>query len=348
MRDMVSVEEFGLGRGGMHRRKFMVGAATVGVASLALATGKGSLVQAAQIYPEKMLKMIHAFSAGSGTDACGRLLSEGLSRDLHQSVVVENRPGASMAIGTAYAAKQPADGYTLLMVTLDSLGINPVLYPHIGYKIEDFDPVTLVGQIPLVLIGAPSSPYSNFDTLLKAAITEKKELTMGTWGYGSVGHVVGVLITQKTPLKFEFAPFQGAAPAAQAVMGGHVDTTLITPQSAIDIVKTGRAKAFAIGGELRHPELPGVPTFKELGFPEVKSMQWHGVAVRAGGNKEIIDRLYAGCQKVFKDNDLSQKILQVGYTKIDARGPDEFGKFIRAEAESWGKLVKNSIPLINK
>ena len=253
-----------------------------------------------------------------------------------------------MGIGTAYAAKQPNDGYTLLMVTLDSLGINPFIYPNIGYKPSDFDPITLVGQIPLVLLGPPDSKYQNFEALLRASKDDRKEFAMGTWGYGSVGHVAGVMIAQKTGLKFEYVPFQGAAPATQAVMGGHVDLTLVTPQTASDFVKSGRVKAFATGADSRLAELPDVPTFRELGYADVKAVQWHGLAARAGGNREIIGKIYAGCQSIFREKSLAEKILQVGYTKIDARSPADFDRFIREESESWGKLVKATIPPITK
>jgi tripartite-type tricarboxylate transporter receptor subunit TctC len=295
-------------------------------------------------YPSKTLKMVHAFSAGSGTDTCGRILSDGLSKDLQQSIVVENKPGASMMIGTAYAAQQAGDGYTLVMVTLDSLGINPFLYPNITYKAADFDPITLVGQIPLVLVSSTESKLADFTALVKASKAEGKEFAMGTWGHGSVGHVVGVLIAQQTGLKFSYVPFQGAAPAAQAVMGGHVDLSMQTPQIATELIRTGRAKAYAIGGDARVPDLPGVPTFKELGYPSVQAMQWHGMAARAGGNQAIVDKLYASCMTVLRNPDYAKRILQVGYTRIDGRSPAEFGRFIRSESDTWGKIVKTSIP----
>ncbi|MGT2509600.1 Bug family tripartite tricarboxylate transporter substrate binding protein [Cupriavidus basilensis] len=328
------------------RRQFMKYLGALGVAPLGTALSSTTAL-AASGYPDKPIRMVHAFSAGSGTDTTGRILAEGLTKSLHQSVVVENRPGASMMIGTGFAAKQPPDGYTMLMVTLDSLGLNPYLYRNISYKVSDFDPVTLVGEIPLVLVGAPNLPYANFEELAKASQHKKKEYSLGTWGYGSVGHVVGVTIASQTPLKFEYVPFQGAAPAAQAIMGGHVELSVITPQSAAELVKAGRAKAFAVGGEKRLADLPNVPSFKELGFPQLRAMQWHGVAVRAGGNASIIDKLYANCQAVLKDPAMAAKLLQVGYTKIDGRSPKDFAAFIASESAAWGEIVKASIPPIN-
>lgn len=329
------------------RRRIIKTIGALGAVPFGLSLGAFGEVHAAAPYPSKSLRMIHAFAAGSGTDVTGRLLSEGLGRVLHQTVVVENRPGASMVIGTTFAAKQPADGYTLAMVTLDSMGINPFLYPNIGYQASDFDPITLVGQIPLVLVGAPTLAFKDFEAVSRASSEGSKEFTLGTWGHGSVGHVVGVMISQQTPLKLQYVPYSGAAPSTQAVMGGHVDFAIITPQSAIEVVKSGRAKAYAVGGDKRLSELPDVPTFKELGFPDLRAMQWHGVAARAGGNAVIIDKLYSSCKDVFKDTDLASKILQVGYTKLDGRPPAEFSAFITAEAAAWGALVKSSIPPIS-
>lgn len=253
-----------------------------------------------------------------------------------------------MGIGTAYAAKQPNDGYTLLMVSLDSLGINPYIYPHIGYSLDHFDPITMVGQFPLVMLGPPDSKYQNFDALLRASTTQNQEFSMGTWGYGSVGHMAAIMIAQKTALKFNYVPFQGAAPSTQAAMGGHVDLTLAAPQQAVEFATAGRVKVYAVGGQTRLPELPDVPTFKELGFSDLQAMQWHGVAARAGGNPEIVQKLYAGCQSVFRDKSLAQKILHVGYTKIDARPPAAFAQFIREENQAWGKLVKATLAPITK
>jgi tripartite-type tricarboxylate transporter receptor subunit TctC len=297
-------------------------------------------------YPNKPIRQVHAFSAGSGTDTTGRILADGLAKVLAQPVIVENKPGASMMIGTSYAAKQPADGYTLAMVTLDSLGLNPFLYSNISYKVSDFDPITLVGEIPLVLYGPSSLPYGSFEELLKAS-AQGKQFLLGTWGHGSVGHVVAALIAEQTKIAFDYVPFQGAAPATQAAIGGHVDLALSTPQAAIEFVKSGRAKAFAVGGDARLAELPDVPTFKELGYPDIKAMQWHGLAARAGGNRDIINKLYESTLEIFKNPAMAEKLLQVGYVKIDGRTPEAFTGYIAAGSETWGPVVKNSIAPAN-
>lgn len=328
----------------LSRRGFLKRAGALSTLPLGLGLTHSSSSVAASSYPAKPIRMVHAFAAGSGTDVTGRILSEGLTRILGQSVVVENKPGASMMIGTGHAAKQPADGYTTLMVTLDSMGLNPYLYPNITYSVSDFDPITLVGQIPLVLVGSPNLEHDTFEGLVKASRDTNRSFTLGTWGYGSVGHVVGAMIAQQTGLKLEFIPFAGAAPSTQAVMGSHVDLAIITPQSAIETVKSGMAKAIATGGETRQPDIPETPTFKELGYPDLRAMQWHGFSARAGGDAAIIDKLYSSCLTIFKDPDLAAKILQVGYTELDGRSPKEFSEFIAAESAAWGDVAKSLGP----
>jgi tripartite-type tricarboxylate transporter receptor subunit TctC len=318
------------------RRRVLVSAAA---AAAALGT-KGAFAQSA--YPNRPIKLIHAFAAGSGTDNTGRVIAERLAQRLGQPVVVENKPGANMIIGSEYAAKQPADGYTLIMVTLDNLGINPSLYRNPGYSVKDFDPLTLIGTFPLALMSATGFKYNNLKELRAAAAASGQPFNFGTWGIGSVAHLYGELIKAETGIPLNFIPFQGAAPAVAATLAGHVDLTLSSAFTFTPHSKAGKAKALAIGGNARHPEMPQVATFTEQGFPDVGAIQWHGIAVRAGGNRAIIDKLYAALKDVMSEPDTKEKILKTGYTAIDGRPPAEFAFFINAEAVKWERIVKAS------
>jgi tripartite-type tricarboxylate transporter receptor subunit TctC len=257
-------------------------------------------------------------------------------------VVVENKPGANMILGSEYAAKQPTDGYTMIMVTLDNLGINPSLYRNPGYSTKDFDPLTLVGFLPLVLMSSSGFRYNNLQELRAAAAASPQPFSFGTWGVGSVAHMYGELIKAETGIPFNFIPFQGASPATNATLGGHVDLTLASSFTSAAHVKAGNAKALAIGGTARAADLPRVATFGEQGFPNVGAVQWHGVAVRAGGKREIIDKLYATLKEVLQEPATQEKILKTGYTAIDARSPAAFASFIDAEAQKWERIVKAS------
>lgn len=293
-------------------------------------------------YPNKPIKLIHAFAAGSGTDNSGRVLAERLAQRLGQPVVVENRPGANMILGTEYAAKQPADGYTMVMVTLDSFGINPNLYKNPGYSLKDFDALTLIGTFPLALMSASGFQYNNLKELAAAAKASGEPFTFATWGVGSVAHMYGELIKAETGIPFNFIPYQGASPATVAVLGGQVDLTLSSSFTFLPQSKAGKAKALAIGGTTRLPDLPQVATFADQGFDKIGALQWHGVAVRAGGNRQVIDKLYGALKEVMAEPETKEKLLKTGYSTIDARPPEAFASFMSAEAQKWASFVKAS------
>lgn len=307
-------------------------------AGSALLAPKAAPAQSA--YPSRPLRLVHAFAPGSGTDNTGRTLAERLSVRLGQSVVVENKPGANMIIGTEFAARQPADGYTLIMVTLDNLGINPNLYRNPGYAVGDFDPLTLAGFLPLVLIAPTNSRFNSFEQLRQQVAASGQAPFFGTWGVGSVAHMYGELMRMETGLKLEFVPFSGAAPATTALLAGQVDLTLSSAFTSANLIRDGKAKALAIGGDARSPDLPDVPTFAELGFPNVSALQWHGIAVRAGGQRAIIDRLYAAISDSMKEPETREKLLRTGYSSIDGRTPDAFASFIAEETRKWAAVVQ--------
>ena len=184
-------------------------------------------------YPSKPLKLIHAFAPGSSTDNTGRLIAQRLSERLGQPVIVENKPGANMIVGTEHAARQPADGHTLIMVTLDNIAINPVLYRNPGYAAKDFDALTLIGALPLVLTAAPAFKFNTLQELRSAASSTREPFSFATWGVGSVPHMYGELIKAETGIPLNFIPYQGGAPATNATLGGHVDLTLATAFTSV-------------------------------------------------------------------------------------------------------------------
>jgi tripartite-type tricarboxylate transporter receptor subunit TctC len=288
-------------------------------------------------FPSRPLRLVHAFAPGSGTDNTGRAIAERLSASLGQTVVVENRPGANMIIGTEYAARQPADGHTLVMVTLDNLGINPNLY-----SVADFDPLTLIGHLPLVLMTPANSRFTSFEQLRREAGPGRQAAFFGTWGVGSVAHMYGELLKLETGVNLDFVPFGGAAPATTALLGGQIDLTLASAFTAGTHITQGRARALAIGGAARDPNLPDVPTFAELGFPQVSGVQWHGIAVRAGGDRAIIARLYEAVRDALNEPETRARVLRAGYSGIDARSPDDFAAFIAAETRTWAEVVRRS------
>lgn len=291
-------------------------------------------------FPSRPLRLVHAFAPGSGTDNTGRTLADRLSVRLGQPVVVENKPGANMIIGTEYAARQPADGHTLIMVTLDNLGINPNLYRNPGYSVSDFDPLTLIGFLPLVLVTPANSRFDSFEQLRRQVSASGQSAFFGTWGVGSVAHMYGELMHMETGLNLEFVPFQGAAPATTALIAGQVDLTLGSAFTTARLIREGAVKALAIGGTARSPDLPDVPTFAELGFPNVNALQWHGIAVRAGGQRAILDKLYAAISEAMSEPETREKLFRTGYSSIDGRTPSAFASFIAEETQKWAAVIR--------
>ena len=312
-------------------RALMVGAALFS-APIAIAS--------AEEYPNRPLRLIAPFTAGSGTDAAARLLADGLTRKLGQPVVVENRPGANTAIGSALAAKSATDGYTLVMIFVDNMSLNPAIKSDLGYKPSDFDPVAIVGQIPLVLLGSPQLPYSNINELKAAALQGKKTYSFGTWGNGSVAHVVGVMLNEKGLFDFNYIPYAGSAPATNAVMGGHVDLAISTSATAETLLGSGKAKALAVGSPQRLPSLPGVPTLAESGFGNVQAIQWHGLAVRAGGDPAIIGRLQDAVAAIYAEPESRERFLKLGYMEVGGMTAAQFKTFIKTTSPTWANAVK--------
>jgi tripartite-type tricarboxylate transporter receptor subunit TctC len=193
-----------------------------------------------------------------------------------------------------------------------------------------------------VLLSSTGFKYNTLAELKQAAAETKKPFSFGTWGVGSVAHMIGELIRMEAGIPLDFIPFQGATPATTATLGGHVDLTVASAFTSATHFKGGKAKALAIGGTSRSPDLPQVPTFAELGYPRINSTQWHGIAVRAGGQRDIVDRLYKEVQAIFNEPQSQERILKSGYTKIDGRSPAAFAEFIAAETETWGRVVKAS------
>lgn len=317
------------------RRAMLAAAAAMAAAPL---TG----TRAADVWPSKPIRLVHAFAAGSVTDNTGRMLADRLGQSLGQPVVVENRPGANMIIGSEFAAKQPADGHTMIIGTCDNMAINPNVYRNPGYRAADFDPVTLIGPLPMTLLVPADSRFNSLADVKAEFARSRKPPTFGTWGVGSFAHMVGELIRMETGVGLEYVPFQGAAPAMTALLGGHIDMTINGSGAAADLLAGKKAKALAIGSPVRLPELPAVPTFAELGHPNLRATQWHGVFVRAGGNKEIIDRLYREVARALNDARSREQLMKAGYSRVDARSPAEFARFIDDEVALWGRIVKQS------
>ena len=304
-----------------------------------LAAALPSLAQ----YPEKPLRVIVAWPPGATTDSAARLVSEQLAKRLGQPVTVENRAGANGIIGTQLAAKAAPDGYTLLMATADTHSINPHVYRSLPYDAQKgFEPITLVGTVWFALLARPDLQVASVADLVAAAKREPNRVTYGTWGIGSTAHVAVALFETATGIDLLHVPFQGAAPASSAFLGGQVNMIVSSPTNAAAMQKDGRARALAYGGSQRAARwIPDVPTFAELGLKGAEGGSWYGIVAPAGVPAAVRERLSREISAILaKDTEVHQKISAFGW-EVGGGTPAEFAEFMRAEYERFGRVVRS-------
>lgn len=232
-------------------------------------------------YPEQTITLVVPFSAGGGADNAARIIAQGLAQVSGQSVVVDNRAGASGSIGATYVARAKPDGYTVLY-DASSFAINPGLRKLPYDPGKDFIPVSQAIRVPNILVAAPASPYNNLSDFVRAAQAQPGKLTYASYGPGSLAQMAGELLKIGAKIDAIHVPYKGGAPAIVDVMGGQVDVYFANAASSLNYVKTGKLKALAVSSGERMPELPQVPTVKESGIKDFQVEEWNGFFLPAG------------------------------------------------------------------
>jgi tripartite-type tricarboxylate transporter receptor subunit TctC len=272
-----------------------------------------------------------------------RQIAERLTQAWGQPVVVENKPGANTIVATDAVAKSAPDGYTVLMTTDATFSINPHLYKKLPFDTQrDFMPVTMLVLLQQMLVAHPALPASTLDELIKLAKAKPGSINYASYGSGSQPHLSGEMLKNKAGIDLVHVPYKGISLAVPAVMAGEVQLTFAGIATSTAPLKAGRIKALAIGGTQRSPLFPQVPTFAELGFPEVETHAWFGFFVPAGSPREAVTRIYQDTKKVLDDPEFRQKqLIDRGYEVVGS-GPDEFAAYIRKDSESRARAVKIS------
>ena len=298
---------------------------------------------AAQSWPAKPVRIVVAYPPGGGIDVMARQIAEKLTSQWGQSVVVENRPGANTIIAADAIAKSPADGHTLLMTTDATFSINPHLYARLPYDAErDFVPVTMLVLLQQLLVAHPSLPADTLPELIKLAKTKPGGIRYASYGSGSQPHLSGEMLKYKAGIDLLHVPYKGISLAVPAVMANEVELTFAGIATSMPQLKAGRIKAIAIGGAQRSPLLPQVPTFAELGYPEVETHAWFGLFVPAGTARSISEKIYSDSRKIVEESEFRQKqLVDKGYEAVGS-SPAEFVAYIRKDRESRGRAVKIS------
>jgi tripartite-type tricarboxylate transporter receptor subunit TctC len=295
----------------------------------------------AQEWPTRPVKIVCPFPPGGSVDPLGRMLGAKLSESLGQQFIIENRTGASGAIGTAYAAKQPADGYTFV-ITFDTHAIIPYLQ-KLPYDTErDFDPVMLVGTAPLAITTHPGKPYRAIEDVIKAAKAKPDAITFGSIGNGSVGHLSMTVFMQQAGIRLVHVPYKGGGPMMQDALGGAIELGVASVAALAANVKGGKLRAIATTGDKRAHTIPDVPTLAERGFAGFSASDWWMIVAPAGTPKAIIGKLHAELAKAIRLPDISRNLTETLGMEIVAASPEATQKFLLAEMARWGKVVKDN------
>jgi tripartite-type tricarboxylate transporter receptor subunit TctC len=295
----------------------------------------------AEGYPARAVRVIIPFAPGGGTDNLTRIMAPRLTELLGQSIVIDNRPGASGQIGTELAARAAPDGYNIVHVDT-SFTSNPSLYPKLPYDpIRDFAPISLLASAPVVLIVHPSVPVRTLKELISLAKARPGELNFATGGAGSATHLGVELFRAAARIDLVHIPYKGSGPAAAAVLAGQVVMTVASPSATRQHVAAGKLRAIAITGEKRNAAMPDVPTFVEAGLPGVDSGTYWVSLAPAGTPKVIIGALNGAMAKVLQMPDIRRRLIELGFDPIGST-PDECAGNIRGEIAKWARVVKEA------
>jgi tripartite-type tricarboxylate transporter receptor subunit TctC len=294
-------------------------------------------------YPTKPVRVVVPYPPGGAVDSFARVLTQQLSDVWGQSVVVENRPGASTMIGAEQVAKSPADGYTLLLTAELTLVTLQHLYEKVPYDtLRDFAPITALVSATQALVANSSLPVKTVSDVVALAKAKPGEVTYGSFGIGSTGHLNMEVFQAMTGTRFNHIPYSGAGPAMNDVVGGHVSLMF----AALSIVKAGvdagKLRMIGVGSDRRSSEYPNVPTISESGVPGFEGKSWFGLVAPAGTPPEIIKKINKDLIKVISDPAFAHQYLTAQALEPITGTPEEFAAFIRAEKKKWGKVVRDA------
>jgi tripartite-type tricarboxylate transporter receptor subunit TctC len=294
-------------------------------------------------WPTKPVRIVVAYPPGGGIDVMARQIAERLGAAWSQPVVVENKPGANTIVAADAVAKSAPDGYTVLMTTDATFSINPHLYAKLPFDVQrDFAPVTMLVLLHQLLVAHPALPADSLQDLVRLAKAKPGTINYASYGSGSQPHLAGEMLKHKAGIDLVHVPYKGISLAVPAVIAGEVQLTFAGIATSTPPLKAARIKALAIGGAARSPLFPQVPTFTELGFPEVETHAWFGLFLPAGSPREALARLYQDSRKVLDDPEFRQKqLIERGYEVVGS-GPEEFAAYIRRDSESRRRAVQIS------
>lgn len=293
-------------------------------------------------YPNKPIKVVVTFPPGGSSDAIIRMLSPRLNDKLGQPLVVDNRPGAGGNIGLAAVAKAVPDGYTLGVGAAGGLTANVSLYPQMPFDVaKDFAPITMLAAIPFVLVGHPSLPADTLQQVIALAKTQPGKLSIGHGGNGTAMHLSTALLIQMADIQLIEVPYRGSGPAAMDTLSGQIQLSITDLPAALQHIKTGKLKAFAVTSPKRLSSLPDVPTVSETGLTGYDSTGWFGLVAPANTAPPILKRLHAEFTAALNDEAIKLQMRNSGMEPI-ATSAEGFDAYIKSETQKWAKVIRQA------
>jgi tripartite-type tricarboxylate transporter receptor subunit TctC len=295
---------------------------------------------AAQSYPNKPVRIIVPFPPGGTTDIVARAVSDQLTKQLGQPVIIENRGGAAGAIGALEIAKAPPDGYTLGIATVSTHGTNPTTNPKLAYDaIKDFIPITNLADVPNILAVHPSFKANNLDEFLKLVRAQPAKFSYASSGTGGIGHMFGELFKVSTKTFILHIPYRGAGPALNDTIAGQVDMIFDNVPSTLPFVQAGKLRPIAVAAPKRLEQLPNVPTFAEVGLKDVNILAWYGLVAPAKTPDEVIRKVHDAAVKAIQTPEVRERFRNAGATPA-GNSPADYAKQIQSEMETWRRVVR--------
>lgn len=308
------------------------------LSGLAVGLAMSASVHAA--YPEKAITVVVPFPAGGSSDAIARAIGPKMVQRLGQPWVVDNRPGATGAIGGGMVKRAAPDGYTILVASIGVYSVNPILQKTLPYDpSKDFDLLTVAVQAPNVLVATPKFPANNMAELLAYMKKNPGKVTFASSGSGSSDHLTAALFWQKSGTSGLHVPYKGGGPAMTDLLGGHADVSFVNINTALSHIKAGKLKVLAATGDKRPAVLPNVPTLAESGIEGVDIYSWQGIAAPKGLPKDVKDKLHTAIVASLNDPEIKNKLVEQGF-EVVANTPEQFTKFQAQELARWKAVIQ--------
>ena len=317
----------------MKRRTILTGASAAAVTAAVGAR--------AETWPSRPITLYVPFAAGGPSDMFGRILAQGMSAELGQQIVIENKGGMGGVTGVAAMAKATPDGYSIGMNATGPTAIAPFIVPRMPYEDKDIALLTPVALVQMIVAASSRLPVNSLAELIAYAKANPGKVNYGSSGPGGISHLAAELFKSAAGIDIVHVPYRGAAPAVQDLLAGQVQMVMLDISVLLPHIRSGNIKALAVSSRTRSALLPDLPTTAECGLPTVLSDNWYGLAAPAAVPKPILERIHAAAVTVLKTKEASEPMMAQGAV-IRPMTPAEYTDFVRQEREKWGPVVKAS------